>query len=156
MYTLAACAEMLFLDQPIQERARRLHDLGFQVEIWDWTRHDLAALARTGAVFSSMTGYIRGSLTDQDGAAELLRTAAESVSAAQRLGCPRLNLHGTGLDEAGLPVRPVTGEPNWARAPGSPSPWRTSTPSSTTPACRSRRPPTPWPWSRPSIAPDCG
>jgi len=112
MYTLAACAEMLFLDQPIQERARRLHDLGFQVEIWDWTRHDLAALARTGAVFSSMTGYIRGSLTDQDGAAELLRTAAESVSAAQRLGCPRLNLHGTGLDEAGLPVRPVTGEPN--------------------------------------------
>ena len=46
MYTLAACAEMLFLDQPIQERARRLHDLGFRVEIWDWTRHNLAALAR--------------------------------------------------------------------------------------------------------------
>ena len=112
MYTLAACAEMLFLDQPIQERARRLHDLGFRVEIWDWTRHDLAALVRTGAVFSSMTGYIRGSLTDEEGAAELLRTANESVSAAQRLGCPRLNLHGTGLDEAGLPVRPVTGQPN--------------------------------------------
>ena len=50
MYTLAACAEMLFLDQPIQERARRLHDLGFQVEIWDWTRHDLAALALVAAV----------------------------------------------------------------------------------------------------------
>jgi hydroxypyruvate isomerase len=111
MYTLAACAEMLFLDRPIQERARRLHDLGFQVEIWDWTRHDLAELERSGAVFSSMTGYIRGSLTDQDGAAELLRTAEESVKAAARLGCPRLNLHGTGLDEAGLPVRPVTGEP---------------------------------------------
>ena len=112
MYTLAACAEMLYRDRPIQERARRIHELGFQVEIWDWSRHDLAALARTGAVFSSMTGYIRGSLTDEDGAAELLRTARESVSAAQRLGCPRLNLHGTGLDEAGLPVRPVTGEPN--------------------------------------------
>jgi hydroxypyruvate isomerase len=55
MYTLAACAEMLFLDQPIQERARRVHDLGFQVEIWDWTRHDLAALERSGAVFASMT-----------------------------------------------------------------------------------------------------
>jgi hydroxypyruvate isomerase len=68
---------MLFLDQPIQDRARRLHDLGFQVEIWDWTRHDLAALARTGAVFGSMTGYIRGNLTDEDGAAELLRTAGE-------------------------------------------------------------------------------
>jgi len=100
MYTLAVCAEMVFLDRPVLERARRIHELGFQVEIWDWTRHDLAALARTGAVFSSMTGYIRGSLTDQDGAAELLRTAAESVSAAQRLGCPRLNLHGTGLGES--------------------------------------------------------
>jgi hydroxypyruvate isomerase len=119
VYTLAACAEMLFLDQPIQDRARRLHDLGFQVEIWDWTRHDLAALARTGAVFGSMTGYIRGNLTDEDGAAELLRTAGESVTAAARLGCPRLNLHGTGLDSRGLPVHPVTGEPDgpmWVRA----------------------------------------
>ncbi len=111
MYTLAVCAEMVFLDRPIHERARRIHDLGFQVEIWDWTRHDLAALERTGAVFSSMTGYIRGTLTDEDGAAELLRTAGESVKAAARLGCPRLNLHGTGLDGKGLPVRPVTGEP---------------------------------------------
>ena len=58
-----------------------------------------------------MTGYIRGSLTDADGAAELLRTAEASVAAAARLGCPRLNLHGTGLDGQGLPVRPVTGEP---------------------------------------------
>ena len=111
MYTLAVCAEMVFLDRPVQERARRIHDLGFQVEIWDWTRHDLTALERTGAVFSSMTGYIRGSLTDEDGAAELLRTAEESVKAATQLGCPRLNLHGTGLDGAGLPVSPVTGEP---------------------------------------------
>jgi len=111
MYTLAACAEMLFLDQPIQERARRIHDLGFGVEIWDWTRHDLAALERSGAVFSSMTGYLRGSLTDEDGIAELIRTAAESAAAAARLGCPRLNLHGTGLDGQGLPVEPVTGEP---------------------------------------------
>lgn len=112
MYTLAACAEMLFLDAPVQERARRIHDLGFAVEIWDWTRHDLAALERCGAEFSSMTGYIRGSLTDEDGAAELLRTAEESVRAAARLGCPRLNLHGTGLDAKGLPARPAAGEPS--------------------------------------------
>ncbi|MFE9645101.1 TIM barrel protein [Streptomyces sp. NPDC006365] len=109
MYTLAVCAEMVFLDLPIDERARRIHDAGFQVEIWDWTRHDLDALARTPAEFSSMTGYIRGSLTDEDGAAELLRTAEESLRAAEQLGCPRLNLHGTGLDDKGLPVVPVTG-----------------------------------------------
>ena len=110
MFTLAVCAEMVFRDVPIDERARRIHDEGFQVEIWDWTRHDLEALSRTPAGFSSMTGYIRGTLTDPDGAAELLRTAAESIEAAERLGCPRLNLHGTGLDGAGLPVVPVEGE----------------------------------------------
>ncbi|KOX16326.1 TIM barrel protein [Nocardiopsis sp. NRRL B-16309] len=119
MRTLAACAEMLFLDRPVQDRARRIHNLGFEVEIWDWTRHDLDALARTGAVFSSMTGYIRGTLTDPDGAAELLLTAEDSVRAAERLGCPRLNLHGTGLDDRGLPVRPVDGAatgPMWIAA----------------------------------------
>ncbi|MDP4509301.1 TIM barrel protein [Nonomuraea turcica] len=119
MYTLAVCAEMVFTDVSIQERARRIHDAGFQVEIWDWSRHDLATLARTGAVFSSMTGYLRGSLTDEEGAAELLRTAEESVKAAERLGCHRLNLHGTGLDDKGLPVTPVTGEatgPMWMAA----------------------------------------
>ncbi|MGP3919801.1 TIM barrel protein [Nonomuraea sp. 10N515B] len=119
MYTLAVCAEMVFTDVSIQERARRIHDAGFQVEIWDWSRHDLATLVRTGAVFSSMTGYLRGSLTDEEGAAELLRTAEESVKAAERLGCPRLNLHGTGLDDKGLPVTPVTGDatgPMWMAA----------------------------------------
>jgi hydroxypyruvate isomerase len=119
MYTLAVCAEMVFRDLPIEERARRIHDAGFQVEIWDWTRHDLDALARTPAEFSSMTGYVRGSLTDEAGAAELLRTAEESLKAAEQLGCPRLNLHGTGLDGEGLPVVPVTGAatgPMWIAA----------------------------------------
>jgi hydroxypyruvate isomerase len=106
-FPLAACAETLFLDLPIVDRARRLHDLGFMVEIWDWTRHDLDALARTGAVFSSMTGYVGGTLADADGAAELLATARQSVEAGKRLGVPRLNLHGAGLDAGGLPVRPV-------------------------------------------------
>ncbi|MEV6057417.1 TIM barrel protein [Streptomyces sp. NPDC052107] len=109
MYTLAVCAEMVFRDLPIDERARRIHDAGFQVEIWDWSRHDLDALARTPAEVSSMTGYLRGSLTDEEGAAELLRTAEMSVRASEHLGCPRLNLHGTGLDDKGLPVAPVTG-----------------------------------------------
>ena len=105
---LAACAEMLFLDLPITERIRRIADLGFQVFIWDWTAKDIDALARTGARFSSMTGYVTGTLADEDGAAELLSTAEQSVAVAQKLGCPRLNLHGTGLDDRGLPVKPAT------------------------------------------------
>lgn len=114
-FTLAVCSEMVFQDVPVVERIRRIHERGFQVEIWDWTRHDLdalEALREEGVVYSSMTGYIRGRLTDPEGAEELLATAEQSTAVARRLGVPRLNLHGTGLDDRGLPVRPeavVTG-----------------------------------------------
>src|SRR5205823_4597158 len=62
MFDLAVCAEMVFLDLPVEERLRRISDLGFQVEIWDSTAYDVDALVRTGATFSSMTGYVHGSL----------------------------------------------------------------------------------------------
>jgi hydroxypyruvate isomerase len=101
---LAVCAEMVFLDLPITERVQRIAEAGFDAEIWDWTRHDVEALAATGAMFSSMTGYIRGDFGA--GADELIRTAQESIAVAQTLDCPRLNLHGTGLDGKGLPVVP--------------------------------------------------
>jgi len=106
-FTLAVCAEMVFRDKPIGERVRLIHDLGFAVEIWDWTTKDLDALAVTGARFTSMTGYVEGNLTESDGADALLRTAEQSIAAAAKLGTPNLNLHGTGLDARGLPVRPV-------------------------------------------------
>jgi hydroxypyruvate isomerase len=106
-FQLAACAEMIFTDLPLLERIRRIDELGFDVEIWDWTAKDIDALVATGATFSSMTGYIRGSLTDPDGADELLATAEQSIAVAARLGIPRLNIHGTGLGEGGIPVKPV-------------------------------------------------
>jgi hydroxypyruvate isomerase len=106
-FTLATCAEMIFTELPITERVRRIDDLGFQVEIWDWTKHDIDSLASTGATFSSMTGYVIGDLIDAAGADELLETAKQSIPVAARLGIPRLNLHGTGLDGQGLPVKPV-------------------------------------------------
>lgn len=103
-FALAVCAEMVFRSLPVIERIRRITSLGFDVEIWDWTRHDIKALASSGARFSSMTGYITGTLADDAGADELLRTAALSIPIAKELGCQRLNLHGTGLDGQGLPV----------------------------------------------------
>jgi hydroxypyruvate isomerase len=99
---------MIFLELQFEERVRRIADLGFEVEIWNWATKDLDALARTGATFSSLTGYLAGTLTDPAGADELLRTAQLSLAAAERLDCPRLNVHGTGLDGSGLPVVPVT------------------------------------------------
>lgn len=107
-FRLAVSAEMVFLDLPFEERVRRIADLGFEVEIWDWTTKDIDALAATGATFSSMTGYIAGTLADAGGAEELLRTAELSLRVAERLDCPRLNVHGTGLDGQGLPVIPAS------------------------------------------------
>ncbi|WP_322049529.1 TIM barrel protein [Paraburkholderia sp. J67] len=107
MFDLAVCAEMVFRQLPIVERVRKIAALGFQVEIWDWTKHDIAALEATGATFSSMTGYIEGDLITEAGAQRLLETAEQSIDVAKRLDCPRLNLHGTGLNGEGLPVRPT-------------------------------------------------
>lgn len=117
-YRLAASAEMLYRHLPVLDRVRRIDELGLEVEIWDWSSKDLPALAATDATFSSMTGYLRGDLTTVDGIAALLATAEESLRAAEVIDSPRLNLHGTGLDPDGLPVRPrgiVEGD-DWLRA----------------------------------------
>ena len=107
-FKLAISAEMVFLDLPFVERVQRIHALGFSAEIWNWTDKDIAALVATGADFTSMTGYISGTLTDPDGIRQLLDSARESLGVAERLNCPSLNLHGTGLGDGGLPVQPVS------------------------------------------------
>ena len=90
-FTLAASAEMLYLDLPFVDRVTRITDRGLQVEIWDWSTKDVDALAavtaRSRVVFSSMTGYLRGDLTTPDGIDALLATAAESLD---RGGAARL------------------------------------------------------------------
>jgi hydroxypyruvate isomerase len=106
-FDLAVCSEMVFLDLPSSERVRRIHDLGFQVEIWDWTQKDIDELVRTGATFSSMTGYVRGGLADREMADEMLRTARETIPVAKELGCPRLVIHGTQLGSDGRALTPV-------------------------------------------------
>jgi hydroxypyruvate isomerase len=108
MFPLAASSEMLFLDLPYLERVHRIHELGFQVEMWDWTTKDLAAVAAIGATWSAMTGYIHGDLYDADGGKVLLETAEQAIDAAKVLDCPRLVVHGAELDgsRGGLPHRP--------------------------------------------------
>jgi hydroxypyruvate isomerase len=119
-FVLAACAEMLYRDLPFADRVRAIDGQGFAVEIWDWTTKDLPALAATGATFTSMTGYVEGTLTDPDGSAALLASAERSIAASRALGRPNLNLHGTGLDGEGLPVHPVetVTEAMWEAAVG--------------------------------------
>jgi hydroxypyruvate isomerase len=59
-FTLAACAEMLWRDRPIEWRAARLDELGFQVGLWNWPDQDLPKLEKSGATFSIMNGFLSG------------------------------------------------------------------------------------------------
>lgn len=36
LFTLSACAEMLWRGKPMQWRLRRLTELGFEAGIWNW------------------------------------------------------------------------------------------------------------------------
>lgn len=103
-FELAACAEMLWREKPIQWRASRLKELGFGVGLWNWPEWDLDALEKTGATFTIMNGYLEGRLADKDGADLLLRSARETIQVGKRLGVHRLNLHGTGLGDGGIPI----------------------------------------------------
>lgn len=104
-FQLAACVEMLWQDRPIHWRAARLHEMGFGVGLWNWPAWDLEKLAATGANFTIMNGYLEGRLADDEGAEMLLKSAYETAQIGKRLGVDRLNLHGTGLGDMGLPIQ---------------------------------------------------
>ncbi|EMY33423.1 hydroxypyruvate isomerase [Arthrobacter crystallopoietes BAB-32] len=108
---LAVCAEMVYLDLPIEERVRRIAEAGFDVELWDTRRHDIGKLTATGATFSSMTGYCAGSLIDPDSSADVLRTAAELIPTALELGAGRMVVHPSELidGQAARPAYRATG-----------------------------------------------
>jgi len=103
-FQLAACAEMLWRDKPIDWRASRLKEMGFGVGLWNWPDHDLEKLEKTGATFTIMNGYLEGRLADREGADMLLHSARQTAEVGKRLGIARLNLHGTGLGEGGIPI----------------------------------------------------
>jgi hydroxypyruvate isomerase len=111
-FELAVCSEMVFTELPIIDRVRRIDELGFAVEIWSWHDKDLAALAATGARFTSMTGYLHGDLIDRATADEVVRTAELSIKAAETLGVSRLNVHTAELIDgnAARPRYRATGE----------------------------------------------
>ena len=103
-FQLAACAEMLWRDKPMTWRASRLKEMGFGVGLWNYPGWDADALVKTGATFTIMNGFQQGRLTDAEGCEMLLASAAETAKVGKRLGVHRLNLHGTGLGDMGIPI----------------------------------------------------
>lgn len=108
---LAVCAEMVFTDLPFVERVKRIHEAGFDVEMWDSRGKDLQELKATGAVFSSMTGYTSGSLVDPHTADDVVRTAESLIPAALELGVSRMVVHPAELvdGKAAHPVHRTSG-----------------------------------------------
>jgi hydroxypyruvate isomerase len=104
-YRLAASAEILFPELPFVERVRRLHDLGYTVEFWDWQNKDIDAVARVGAEIR-FTGHLSGSLVEPEEAREYVRGAIASLEPATILGCRHLALHTTAIAEGGRVLEP--------------------------------------------------
>ena len=103
-FRLAVCAEIIYGERPLTERVERIHEQGFEVELWDTRGRDTAALTATGARFSSMSGYFGGSLIDPDSADEVLASAERLIAVALELGVERMVVHPAELGEGGLAV----------------------------------------------------
>ena len=120
MFPLAVTSEMLFRDLPYLDRVRRIHQLGFQVEMWDWTTKDLDAVAAIGATWSTMTGTSTATCTTPREARSCFERRRSRSRRRRRIGCPRLVVHGAELDGSrdGLPFRPqaVTTGQMWLNA----------------------------------------
>lgn len=95
---------MLWPDHPIDWRAARLTERGLGVGLWNYPDHDLAKLEAVGANYTIMNGYLEGRLADDEGADMLLASARKTAQVGKRLGVDRLNLHGTGLGDGGIPI----------------------------------------------------
>ena len=104
-FPLAACAEMLWIDKPFNWRVSRLTEMGFGVGLWNWIDHDVDQLEKIQANYTIMNGYLVGSLADEDGANELIKSIKDTIIIGKRLNVSRLNLHGTGLGEGGIPIK---------------------------------------------------
>ena len=93
----SACIEWLFADvaPDFPGRIRAAHAAGLEaVEFWHWRNKDLdgiaAALAETGLPLAAMVAEPMIALTDPANHDDFLAGLAESIAAAQRLGCPVL------------------------------------------------------------------
>lgn len=110
-YQLSACADTLYLEHDYVERVRRICERELLVDMWTTDNRDVPAIAGSGARFSSMTGYVGGSLHDPHTAPALLRSARRLAERAVELGVPRLVIHpGELIDgKAATPVYRPTG-----------------------------------------------
>lgn len=104
MYTLAGCADTLYLDDPFEDRVRKIANAGLVVEFWGWENRDLEGLAKLRVTYGTMSGHLHGSLVDPGEADEYLDGVRASIDAAKVIGCSTLVLHSAEIGPDGRAV----------------------------------------------------
>lgn len=104
------CIEMLFPDQPFEERVRRIASYGFgAVEFWSWRDKDLPRLKSVadgcGVEIANFSGQRVGDLLDPGQHEVVLRDFESALSSAATLGCRNLMVLAQELGEGGRVVR---------------------------------------------------
>ena len=103
MPRIDVCIETMFNDLPLVERARRVHDAGFDaIEFWfydaggDRKIGDLASFCRStgmlinNTVANSPDGSVGGSLTDPADRQKYVDRVKETIRVAKDIGCSKL------------------------------------------------------------------
>lgn len=95
MIKLSACIEMIFRDLPVEERIRRVADVGLPAfEFWGWGNKDVDRMAQvkeeTGLAVASFAGSAGGPLTDPAKRGDFLKGLEGALEVAGRLGCGTL------------------------------------------------------------------
>lgn len=95
MVALSVCVEMYWRDMPVDQRVRRVKELGFTAfEFWGWKDKNMASIraaqAETGLAVAAFASEPQWAVVERDNDRELLAGFAESAQVAHTLGCPTL------------------------------------------------------------------
>src|SRR5262249_51186094 len=91
MFHLSVCAETLFRELPLAQRAREIARAGFRVEFWAWKDRGLEAIAADPEIhISAFPGYNGGSIVHPDGVPAFPDGVRKSLAFAEKVGCRQL------------------------------------------------------------------
>jgi hydroxypyruvate isomerase len=119
MFRLSVCADTIFLDLPLEERARNIAKAGFLVEFWGWKGRNLDILSSDPTIqVCGFSGTQGGSCVHPDGIADYVAGIAESTMVAKKLGASFLVVHGGELGHNGEVVHKISSNPatHWITA----------------------------------------
>jgi len=112
MFHLSVCAETLFRELPLAQRAKEIARAGFLVEFWAWKDRGLEAIAADPEIhISAFPGYNGGSIVHPDGVPAFLDGVKKSLAFAEKVGCRQLFISTGEISYEGKIVHPIAAHP---------------------------------------------